>query len=495
MKLRIRPQMIISFLMMSALLFVVVICAIFYTNRMQENTARILVENVSSLKSAEELEIALLDMKGLTANYLLDGDEKWLEIFHEKQLSFINWFNNARERIHSDEEDRVIDEIEGLYERYTAHQRNVVISYQKGDFSRAHALLIGDMRDTFNLVYQKCEELLSLNEHMMHQTSMSIERDKRSIKKITFGIGIVGILLGTALGLGVSRSITHPIYELVLKVKGATSEELIEKVDISEETELEHLSKYVRRLIERVHEVNKDLEQSQRMLIRSEKLATIGQMAAGLAHEIRNPLTAVKMLIFTLQQEAKGNFGMKRDFEVILKEIERLERFLGNFLTFARPPEPNRSYMDINETVRHTLNLLSPQTKAKGIAVKEMLCKESAPVYGDREQLQIVLVNVILNAIQSITTRGMITVASGITKETNGQCPHVYISISDNGKGIPPGILHSIFDPFVTGNEKGTGLGLFIAHQIITNHEGGIEAYNNPDQGATFVMHLPMKEA
>jgi len=486
--------MIISFLMMSALLFVVVICAIFYTNRMQENTSRILVENVSSLKSAEELEIALLDMKGLTANYLLDGDEKWLEIFHEKQLSFINWFDVARERTHSGEEDRALDEIEGLFERYTAHQRNVVLSHQEGDFDRAHALLTGDMRDTFNIIYERCEELLSLNEHMMHQPSLSIEQDKRSIKRITFGIGIVGILLGIALGLGVSRSITHPIYELVLKVKGATSEEIIEKVDISEETELEHLSKYVRRLIERVHEVNKDLEQSQRMLIRSEKLATLGQMAAGLAHEIRNPLTAIKMLIFTLQQEAKGNFQMARDFEVMLKEIERLEHSLGNFLTFARPPEPNFTCIDINETVRHTLNLLSPQTKAKGIEVVEMLCNEAAPVYGDREQIQIVLVNVILNAIQSIPIRGMITVASGITRKTNEQCPHVYISISDNGNGIPPGILHSIFDPFVTGNEKGTGLGLFIAHQIITNHDGCIEAYNNPDKGATFVIHLPMKE-
>ena len=144
------------------------------------------------------------------------------------------------------------------------------------------------------------------------------------------------------------------------------------------------------------------LKETQAQLIRSEKLATVGQMAAGLAHEIRNPLTAIKMLIFTLQQEAKGNFGMERDFEVMLKEIERLERFLGNFLAFARPPEPNFSYMDINETVRHTLNLLSPQTKAKGIAVLEMLCDKSAPVYGDREQIQIVLADRISEATSGV---------------------------------------------------------------------------------------------
>ncbi|MDZ7262274.1 MAG: ATP-binding protein [candidate division KSB1 bacterium] len=490
MKLRIRPRMMAGFLIMSALLIVVGIFAIFYTNRMQKNTSRILAENVSSQKASEELEIALLDMKGLTANYLLDGESKWLEVFSDKQASFVKWFDNAREQAHTLEEKKILDEVEHLFDTYLRYQKKVVSYYQQGNFSQAYEILTGDMRVTFNLIYEKCEELSFLNEKMMYHTSFLIERDNRTVN----GMVVLGILAGLALGLFLARSITHPIYELVLKLKGATNEEIVEKVDIADETELEHLSKHVRKLIDKVHEVNKDLEYSQRMLIRSEKLASLGQMAAGVAHEIRNPLTAIKMLIFSLQKDVKNTSPMTKDFEVIIKEIERIETFLQNFLDFARPPKPNFDLMDINELVKQTLTLLSPQIKTGKVKLGENLQAKSATVYGDKEQLQIVLVNIILNALQSMSNGGRLKVETTNRQNPKGLTPTIQIRISDTGSGIPPEILDSIFDPFVTGREKGTGLGLSIAYQIINNHGGWIEAFNNPDKGATFVVNLPIKK-
>jgi len=494
MKLRIRPRMVAGFLLMSALLVVVGIFTSYYTNRMQENTSRILVENVSSLKSAEELEIALLDMKGLTANFLLDGQQNWLTVFAEKKSSFDHWFNQARERSHTAEEKKILDEIEGLFANYLKLQNNVVQFYERGNFKKAHQLLTREMRLTFDKIYDKCEDLLFTNEKIMSNISHLIERDNRMINRIMFGIGILGILLGLALGMILARGITHSIYELVLKVRGATNEEIVEKVDIANETELEHLSKHVRRLIDKVHEVNRDLERSQKMLIRSEKLASLGRMSAGLAHELRNPLTAIKMLIFTVQKEAENDAQLAKDFGVILKEIERMETFLQNFLDFARPPEPNFSAIDINDTMKRTLNLLSAQIKGGKIELLEKLDAVDALVHADKEQLQIVFLNILLNAIQSISDSGTLSVATKIKKGSKQSGSYVQVIVTDNGIGIPAKIFNSIFDPFVTSKEGGTGLGLSIANQIVHNHGGWIEALNNPDKGATFIVNLPIKE-
>jgi len=494
MKLRIRPRMVAGFLLMSALLVVVGIFTSYYTNRMQANTSRILVENVSSLKSAEELEIALLDMKGLTANYLLDGQQNWLDVFAEKKSSFDHWFNQARERSHTDEEKKILDEIEVLFAAYLKYQNKVIQYYEHGNFNKAHQLLTREMRSTFDKIYDKCEDLLFINEKIMSNINHVIERDSRTINRIMFGIGILGILLGLALGMILARGITHSIYELVLKVRGATNEEIVEKVDIANETELEQLSKHVRRLIDKVHEVNKDLERSQKMLIRSEKLASLGQMAAGLAHELRNPLTAIKMLIFTVQKEAQKDAQLTKDFGVILKEIERMETFLQNFLDFARPPEPNFSAIDINETLKRTLNLLSAQLKGGKIKLVEKLHAVDASVHADQEQLQIVFLNIILNAIQSIPDSGILRVETAVKREPKQSIAFVQVLVSDDGIGIPAKIFDSIFDPFVTSKEGGTGLGLSIANQIVHNHGGWIEALNNPDKGATFIVNLPIKD-
>jgi signal transduction histidine kinase len=230
------------------------------------------------------------------------------------------------------------------------------------------------------------------------------------------------------------------------------------------------------------------------MLVQSEKLASLGRMSAGLAHEIRNPLTAIKMLIFSLQREVKKDSRKTKDFAVIIKEIERMENFLQNFLDFARPPEPNFDLVDINEVVRDTLDLLSPQFRNHKIELIEQLFPDNIKVFGDKEQLQIVLVNIMLNGIQSMPDGGELKVATTLQKSSNEFDSVAQIQISDSGAGIPAELMDTIFDPFVSGTEKGTGLGLSIAYQIINNHNGWIEAMNNSTRGATFIVKLPMKK-
>lgn len=495
MKLRIGPRMVAGFLFMSFLLIITGIFAIVYLNRVQESSSRILAENVSSLKAAEELEIALLDMKGLTGYFLLDGNENWLTNFAEKNESFDKWFSEAQKGALTPEEKKIIREIETLFAAYIKYHTGVVTLFRQGRQEQAHAVLTGEMRSTFLLIYEKCEEYLSLNEKLMLDANHLIEAENRTARYIIYGVASIGILVGIFLGILLARSITKPIYELVLKVKGASNGELFEKVDIENETELDHLDRHVRDLIDKTYEVNRDLEQSRKRLIQSEKLAALGQLAAGIAHEIYNPLTAIKMLLFSLQQGLSLDAQKTKDLEVITKEIGRMERFIQNFLQFARPHESYKSSLNINDLIRNTLALLAPQISSSQIQIEEDLLSSIPQIYADSEQLQQILVNIILNSLQAMPEGGKLKIETCLNHKSHpGSKQSLQIIIRDTGKGIPREVLKNMFDPFVTTKSKGVGLGLSISYQIAKQHGGWIEGVNNPGKGATFIINLPLQK-
>jgi signal transduction histidine kinase len=483
--------MVFGFLIMSSLLVILSVLAIFYTNRMQHNTHRILEENVSSLKAAEELEIALLDMKGLTANFLLNGDQKWLVEFSDKQASFLEWLEEARRRTSIHEEHIILISIDSLYQTYLSYQKQAV-SGNRDERENSIKLLTQQMRDTFTLLYKNCEDLLFINEKLMYKTSLSIERDNRTVNLVMYGIGVAGVLLGISLGVILARSVTQPIYNLVVKLKGATSEEVIEQVELSEPTALENLDVYVKNLIDKVHQVNADLQKSQQMVILSEKLSSLGKMTAGLAHELRNPLTSIKMLIFSLQSEEEPDSKRVKDYEIIVKEIVRIEKLLQDFLDFARPPEPHRTWNDLNTIVSQTIDFMAPQFGAAKINVEKHLYPKAINVFVDREQFRQILVNLFLNSTQSMPDGGVLSVS--IILDQTDRHDQAQVIIRDSGCGIPSEMLKTIFDPFITGKKDGTGLGLSIVHQIIHNHGGWIEAMNNSEGGATFIIYLPIEK-
>jgi signal transduction histidine kinase len=491
MKLHIRPKMIISFLAMGIPLLALAIAAIFFSNRMLENSGKILNENVSSLKAAEELEIALLDMKGLTANYLLDSDSKWIDIFNEKKNAFDYWFSEALSRTHTEQEEQILKDIKKLFEDYIIVQKRVINLFNNNEKVSAVNLLTHKLVNDFNQIFSKCEELLSLNEKLMKETSVLIANDNKTINTLMYTLGLAGLLLGLSLGIAISKSITRPLYKIVLKMKDATESEIFQKVDISEKSEIQNLDAYAKLLIDKVNKTNKDLEQNRHLLIRSEKLAALGKMASGLAHEIRNPLTAIKMLVFSLIQESNNNPSTMADLEIILKEIKRLEVFVQNFLDFARPPNPSLVATNINEVINESKNLLAPQFKNKKTKINTHLTQDIPEIIADKDQLQQVFVNLLLNALQSIKNEGVVSILTELNG--NSEPKHILITIKDNGTGIPQDIMPNIFDPFVSVKEDGTGLGLSIAHQIVSNHTGWIKAENNTGGGAKFTISIPLK--
>ncbi len=262
----------------------------------------------------------------------------------------------------------------------------------------------------------------------------------------------------------------------------------------------EELKSFSEQLEERVKEATEDLRRSQEQLIQSGKLAALGQLSAGIAHEIRNPLTSIKILVHSLINKL-GPETRKEDILVIENEIERMNRIIKRFLDFARPAEPTFSSPDINRVLEDTLPLVSHELKEGKIH----LCRHFFPalpeVLADREQLRQAFLNLILNAIQSMPNGGSLTIATRLSvvgnrlsaKTENRTAKTVEISFTDTGCGIPAGEVNDIFDPFFTTREEGVGLGLSITHRIIDNHQGSIKVESREGKGTTFTIVIPVR--
>jgi two-component system sensor histidine kinase PilS (NtrC family) len=236
---------------------------------------------------------------------------------------------------------------------------------------------------------------------------------------------------------------------------------------------------------------------------RSDKMAAIGQLAAGMAHEIRNPLTSLGGSIQMLKSELTLDHPNQRLMDIILRESERLNALITDFLLFAQPPKTNKKPWEIRNVLEETIELFTnSQDYHEGIHIHRVFPRDQIQILIDPDQIKQVFWNLLINAAQSMTNGGKISIrlekAHDGLLTTNPQRPTqkrskqwVKISITDSGNGIPPEDKEKIFEPFYTTKERGTGLGLSIVHKIIENHNGVIKVESEEGKGSTFTLLLP----
>jgi signal transduction histidine kinase len=234
-----------------------------------------------------------------------------------------------------------------------------------------------------------------------------------------------------------------------------------------------------------------ELSESHAVIMRQEKLASLGVLAAGVAHEIRNPLTAIKVRLYSLKKSLPANGGGDEDATVIGNEITRLERIVQDFLQFARPSEPALACVPVRQILTEVQALLEPQLKKLSV---ELLVQptDHLMIKADIQQIKQVLINLVQNAADSVTRNGVVTLcahrgSSSLRRQTKNT---VVIDVTDNGKGIPPEVRKRLFDPFFTTKEGGTGLGLPIAARIIEKHGGELRYHTELNRGTTFSIIL-----
>jgi signal transduction histidine kinase len=237
----------------------------------------------------------------------------------------------------------------------------------------------------------------------------------------------------------------------------------------------------------RLSEVCQALQNNFESMKRAERLFAIGQLAAGLAHEIRNPLASIAGAAGILRRNPRAAEKHDECLAIIDKECERLNKLLTNFLQFARPRTPHWQSVQADSILNSVMDLARHAVDRPGIVLRKELEPNLPALQCDPEQLKQVLLNLVINAVQASGGEGAVTL-SGTVRDGK-----VLLSVKDEGCGISQNNLDKIFDPFFTTKETGTGLGLSVAHQIVEQHGGVVTVANNPGRGVTFSVLLPVR--
>jgi len=225
----------------------------------------------------------------------------------------------------------------------------------------------------------------------------------------------------------------------------------------------------------------------QEQLSKSDTLSVIGELAAGIAHEIRNPMTALKGFIQLLEGSIKKEHAMY--YEVITTELQRIDTIINEFLLLAKPQAIKYQLKDVNQIMRETIDLLNAHAVLHNIQFITEYGEELPPIYCEPNQLKKVFINLIKNAIEVMPHGGKIAVMTSQVRDRQGR---IHISIQDEGKGIPKEQLKRLGEPFYTTKERGTGLGLMVSYKIIEDHKGTIWAESNEGKGTIFHITLPL---
>jgi len=300
---------------------------------------------------------------------------------------------------------------------------------------------------------------------------------------VVFAILLCFVLLSVLLVL-----IERPLEELANTIGRVRGGDLTARVSFAKRgDDVGKLGRQFNEMIERLDENRREIEElHQREMARAEHLATLGELAAGLVHEIRNPLAGIAGVVDIMGKELPANSPSREVISDVHREILRIQAILNDLLSYARPRPPDFRVADLNTTVEQAIGLVRQQVRTKPIEVQFEPNPALAPVRHDPPLIQQVILNLALNGIQAISDAGVVRAC---VRQESG---FAVIEVSDTGRGIPPEALSKIFKPFFTTRKEGTGLGLSLANGIVQSHGGRIEVHSTMRKGTQFRIWLPI---
>jgi signal transduction histidine kinase len=395
---------------------------------------------LESFRIADQLQAGLLKLDSRLRKYA-DGrrPEDWRS-FEDESRRMDAWIDQQKTALTTPEEKAILSEINAAYDDYLAAASEIAAgaaSFDKFKVEAAEERLI-----TLGL------KLANAHREALGRFVASMQQSLALLQAVIFTALLALVVLATWAAAVVYREMIAP-----LRVKLIESQALVE---------------------------------------RHEKLASLGVLAAGVAHEIRNPLTAIKARLYTQQKALAPGSRERADAEFIGKEIDRLEKIVSDFLRFARPVEPERVPLSPANLLHEVRQLMAPQLRESRIDLAVERAVETK-LLGDPEQLKQVLINLVQNSAEAFRTGGTIKLRAVEGRIALGGRMRevVIIEVEDNGTGIPPEVQKRLFDPFFTTKQSGTGLGLSIAARIVEKHAGALRVQTAVNRGTTFGVVLP----
>jgi signal transduction histidine kinase len=308
-----------------------------------------------------------------------------------------------------------------------------------------------------------------------------ITQTLRKLRNLVITSTIIATLISSVLSFSLSRIITKPLYKLMKFTHSLSRGEFGRKIEIKAKDEVGELSDTFNNLSHELKLYREKMEESYKQMLRTEKLTALGRLSAGLAHEIRNPLTSIKVLFQTFRDNPALT---KEDMRVVLSAVEQMDDLLTRFLRFARRDDFNLSEVYVNSLIKQVVNLTHFQIKNQSIDVSLNLSK-LPPVKADRALIQQALLNLVLNAIEAMPHGGVLKIFSKLDHD------RIIVNFKNTGAAIPEEIKDKIFDPFFTTKGDGTGLGLSIVYNIINLHHGNISFESN-EKETSFTLNIPI---
>ncbi|MFC1560189.1 ATP-binding protein [Candidatus Margulisiibacteriota bacterium] len=287
------------------------------------------------------------------------------------------------------------------------------------------------------------------------------------------------ILLTIVIGIVLSKNIEDPIREMKEGIKKIGAGNLGHKIAVKNIDEIGELAVAFNKM-------TGELKESQESLLRADRLTSLGYMAAGMAHEIKNALVPLKTLTELLQISGKDEKFIAKFNDMVPHEIDRINRLSTELLHYSKPSEPQFEYSNINEVIDEAVKYLKIQARKKSVELSLDL-NSGAKIKLDRQKMLQVFTNLILNAIEAMGDNG-----GKIWFSSRDEEDHVVVEVTDNGPGIPHDKLSKVFVPFFTSKKEGTGMGLPLVQRVITDHGGQLEVKSAKDHGAMFIIHLPL---
>lgn len=267
---------------------------------------------------------------------------------------------------------------------------------------------------------------------------------------------------------------------------------LAERRDLSED-ELDFLKTIAMQcacVIERVGLIQKQQSNFDHLATQVEKGSSLARMAAGIAHEINNPLAGILLYSSNMSKKVPKEGPLGEGLQVIIKETQRCKTIIQGLLDFAREQKPQRLPVNVNDVINSAIGIVENEFHLRQVQMQKNLAEDMAETFLDKNQVEQVFINLLLNALQAVDDSGLVTVESRVNPERK----KVQVEIADNGCGIPEENLEKIFEPFFSTKPSGTGLGLAVSHGIVSNHKGDIRVMSEPVRGTRFIVELPMLE-
>ena len=422
--------------------------------RVQRLEAKLTSSQIESFRLASQVQVALLNLNNSMLRFAMTGDPKQWEQFQSASQDLNDWIDqhdpsmNPRSPLTTDVERQLFQELNHVYDDYLAAAREVHEDARAGQFTPGEFAELND----FDIQARRISDLARqlANAHRLAEAAFltNANASLSNLRGLLAAGMFILLALAGAVGWVIYRDMVAP-----LRVKLVRSESLLEK---------------------------------------QEKLATLGTLSAGIAHEIRNPLTSLKARLYTLEKHIQGLPAARKDTEIISGEISRLERIVQDVLSFARPSEPKLETLSTDTLLREVQALVAPNLESRGV----QLVVEFRPdlfVRADSSYLKQVLINLVRNGADAIECTGTVTMRARPERVQLGgrETPVVILEVTDTGKGIPAEVRERLFDPFFSTKETGTGLGLSIAARIVERHGGALRYQTRVGHGTTFGVVLP----